>query len=455
MNYPNIFAQLFNTPLMLSQDMASTFADVFTRIAEGSLTINLNAPLKLDTDPLTTQREAFAGNVPTQRYANKKYIVTDTGIGILPIEGVLVQRRGQMNADCTPMESYQRLGNVFAQMMGDADVRGILMEIDSPGGQVSGNFDLARSMLAARTVKPVWAHANEMALSGGYSILSAAERAFAPRTGNLGSIGVIMQHVSQVEKDRKAGYVYTTIKSGAEKDVLNPHRELSKSDQQWAQAQVDRARDMFAQLVADGRGLDMQAVLDTEAGIFATPDAKQIGLIDDVATFAETLAAFEKRVASGIVAPRIFTASQPAALAPTPPLQETTMSGSAAAPAAPVPEAASNISATVNASVVTTDASSERTRIAAIIGSDEAKGRTDMANHLAFKTGMTADEAIALLAVSPVAASQSALSPLSQAMAGVPNPVVGSGSASVASGARMPMKSADVYAMRRKSTQPD
>lgn len=440
MNYPQIFAQIFNTPLMISPDMANTFADVFTRIADGALTINVNAPIDFNTETINVQREAFAGNVPITRYASKPYIVTDSGIGILPIEGVLVQRRGQMSADCTPLESYQRLTNTFNKMMSDADVRGILMEIDSPGGQVSGNFDLARTMLAARTVKPVWAHANEMALSGGYSLLSSAERAFAPRTGNLGSIGVIMQHVSQAEKDRKSGYVYTTIKSGANKDVLNPHRDLSKSDQEWAQAQVDRARDMFAQLVADGRGLDTKAVMDTEAGIFAASDAKQIGLIDDIATFAETLAAFEKRVSSGVVAPRTF--SQPAALAPTNPPQETTMSGQA--PAAP---AATAIPAAAAANPATPDASSERARIAAIVGSEEAKGRTEMANHLAFQTAMTADEAKKLLALSPKAAAET---PLAAAMNALGNPKVGTDAPRVVGGGVMPMKATEVYAARRK-----
>ncbi len=464
MKFPHLWNQLFNTPLILSDATANTFASVFLQIIQGGGSINVASVQATETQ--TPDRESFASTVASARFSQKKYIVTDSGIGILPVYGVLAQRSGQINADCTPMASYERLGMTFRAMMADADVRGILMEIDSPGGQVSGNFDFARSIMAARQVKPIWAHANEMALSGGYSLAAAAERLMAPRTGNLGSIGVIMQHVSQVAKDAKAGYEYTTIKSGAQKDLLNPHRALSKADLQWAQSQVDNARDMFAQLVADGRGLAQQAVLDTEAGIFSSADAKQLGLLDDIATFAETLAAFEKRVASGVV-PVSSRVTNPAAKAPTNPPQEKTMSGNQAAPAAPAtptaatetpapaatapaapaaPPAAAPAAAAAEAPAVDA-AAAERTRIAAITGSDEAKGRSQLASHIAFNTAMSADDAKKLLAASP---KEAGASPLAAAMAGVPNPAVGTDAPNPAAAGVPVINTANVYSLRSK-----
>jgi ClpP class serine protease len=94
-------------------------------------------------------------------------VVTDSGIGILPIYGALAQRAGEITPDCTEMTSYQRLGRTFDAMVADPDVRAILLEVDSPGGQVAGNFELGRKIVAARDTKPVWAHANEIAFSGG------------------------------------------------------------------------------------------------------------------------------------------------------------------------------------------------------------------------------------------------------------------------------------------------
>jgi hypothetical protein len=149
-------------------------------------------------------------------------VVTDSGIGILPIYGALAQRAGEITPDCTEMTSYQRLGRTFDAMVADPDVRAILLEVDSPGGQVAGNFELGRDRCRARP-KPVWAHANEIAFSGGYSLAAAAEKLYVPDTGYVGSIGVIMLHMSQAERDAKSGYKYTAIYAGAHKNDLNPH----------------------------------------------------------------------------------------------------------------------------------------------------------------------------------------------------------------------------------------
>lgn len=460
MKYPNIGALLFNTPLMLHEPVAQQLADMFILIEQNGYAAR-NALAASAVKP-ETEAAAYADNVGVNRYKGKRYAVTDAGIALLPVHGVLVQRAMQIGPDCTELASYQRIDAVLQAMLADPDVRGILLEFDSPGGQVAGNFGLARDILAARDRKPVWAHANSMSLSASYSLQSVAERAYAPMEAMIGSIGTIMQHVDQSEKDRKAGITYTVIKAGENKDTLNSHKPLSEKDRAWAQAELDRTRALFAQIVADGRRMDVKAVLDTEASIFGAPDAKRIGLIDDIATFAETLAAFEQRLNAGPAFVFQPAGSAAAQLSPTHPM-ETDMSGTApaAAPAnpanpqptapaaAPVAPAAPAAAAPVPAAPAAPDAAAtERARIQGIVGSDEAKGRDALAQHLAFNTTMSVEDAKKALAASPVAG---AANPLAAAMSTVANPKVGVDAGTSGEPAKVSINTADIYARRAEA----
>lgn len=457
MKYPNLWAMLFNAPLVVEASVAQQFANTFLQIEErGSAVANAIAAAAQPPQP-----HAFADNVqPGHRFRGKAYTVTESGIAVLPVHGALVQRAGQIGTDCMELTSYQRLGTTFRAMMADPDVRGILMEMDSPGGQVAGNFELAGEIMKARDKKPIWAHANVIAFSGGYSLMSAAERAYAPRDGMVGSIGVIMQHVNVAEKDRKAGIEYTTIKAGAMKDMFDPHKPLSKAGLDWAQASVDRARDDFAALVAAGRKMDIKAVMDTEAGIFHAPDGKALGLIDDIATFSETLAAFEQRLNAGPAFVFQTAGSAAAQLSPTHPM-ETDMSGTAPAaapanpanpqPAAPAaaPAAPAAPAAAAPAPAASPDAATaERTRIQGIVGSDEAKGRDALAQHLAFNTTMSVEDAKKALAASPVAGTTN---PLAAAMSTVANPKVGVDAGTGGEPAKVSINTADIYARRAEA----
>ena len=79
----------------------------------------------------------------------------------------------------------------------DAGVRAILLDIDSPGGETTGCFELADYIYSIRGIKPVYAAANDIALSAAYAIASAASRVFVTRTGAVGSVGVYALHVDQ------------------------------------------------------------------------------------------------------------------------------------------------------------------------------------------------------------------------------------------------------------------
>ena len=213
------------------------------------------------------------------------------GIAVIPIHGSLVKRSLGMEA-ASGLTSYSEIAAMLDAALADPQVSGILLDIDSPGGEASGSFELARRVREAATVKPVWAVANDAAYSAAYAIAASAQRLFVTETGGVGSIGVIALHVDQSVKDAKDGYRFTAITAGAHKNDYSPHEPLSDTAKTELQGEVDRLYAIFTDHVADMRGLDLEAVRATEAGLYFGANAVSQGLADGIQTLEATLSEF-------------------------------------------------------------------------------------------------------------------------------------------------------------------
>ncbi len=215
------------------------------------------------------------------------------GIAVIPIHGSLVKRSLGMEA-ASGLTSYGDIAAMLDAALADPQVSGILLDIDSPGGEASGSFELARHVREVATQKPVWAVANDAAYSAAYAIAASAQRLFVTETGGVGSIGVIALHVDQSVKDAKDGYHYTAITAGAHKNDYSPHEPLSDAAKTELQGEVDRLYAIFAEHVAAMRGLDLAAVRATEAGLYFGTNAVAQGLADGVQTLEATLSQFHQ-----------------------------------------------------------------------------------------------------------------------------------------------------------------
>lgn len=214
--------------------------------------------------------------------------VAGGGIAVLPIYGTLVRRTVGLEA-ASGMTSYQDIAAQIDTAIADPAVAAIVLDIDSPGGESGGVFDLADRVRAAAQVKPVWALANDMAYSAAYAIGSAASRLFVTRTGGVGSIGVIAMHADQSVRDAQDGVRYTTVFAGARKNDLNPHEPISDEAHAFLKSEVDRIYGLFVDTVASHRSLSSDAVRATEAGVFFGNDAVAAGLADAVGNFDDVL----------------------------------------------------------------------------------------------------------------------------------------------------------------------
>jgi len=261
----------------------------------------LNRPLLIHADSLNTVLGILNGhiglNIPvfgnqaalSMAASDRANTVPQSGIAVIPVCGVLSYKQDEFMEWLFGETSYETISRQFQAALADPNVTGIIFDIDSPGGEVSGCFDLVDEIYNARGIKPVSAIVNEMAYSAAYAIASAAEKVYIPRTASAGSVGVICVHMDQSKFDEGIGVKYTPIYAGARKNDYDPHSPLSDSAFQSAQAFVNSTYELFVRTVARNRGLSPQAVRETEAALYYGKNAVDVGLADSVMSWSQAL----------------------------------------------------------------------------------------------------------------------------------------------------------------------
>lgn len=210
----------------------------------------------------------------------------DQGVAVVSVAGLLVPKLGYIGSSW--VTGYDGLRFQLAHAFADPDVRAVCLDIDSGGGIAQGCFDLVDWTIATKkaTGKPVGAICSEEAYSAAYAIACAADSIAVPRTGGVGSIGVWLMHWDYSRMLEEAGLKPTIIQSGAHKTDGHPYAALPEAVRADWQGQVDALRQLFAETVARARGLDVAAVLATEARCFEGPvgtaEAVRLGLADAV-----------------------------------------------------------------------------------------------------------------------------------------------------------------------------
>ena len=199
------------------------------------------------------------------------------GVAVIGVYGPLVPRAGSLDM-CQTMTSYESINQQLAQALADDSVSQIVFDIDSGGGAVTGAFECA-SKIAAST-KPTTAIVNYSAYSAAYLIASACDSIAISQTGGVGSIGVIAEHVDYSKANEDAGIKITTVYRGDNKNNMSPNAPLDDRSLAMLNQMVDSSYQAFVNFVASNRGLDPQAVINTQAGLFKGADAISAGLAD-------------------------------------------------------------------------------------------------------------------------------------------------------------------------------
>ncbi len=301
MFHAQIAQRAFNTPLLVEPSKAMAFlSGLGPRITGRQLRLaGIEVPPEDMAHVALPARAGILSNSLAEQYqrdGQTPFAMVD-GIAVIEVSGVLVHR-GAWIGQSSGQTSYEGIAAQLAAAASDPAVRGIALEIDSFGGEVAGVFDLADAIRSVRAAKPVWAFVAEHAFSAGYALASQADRIILPRTGAVGSIGVVVMHADLSGQLSDAGVTVTLIHSGAHKVDGNPYAPLPDPVRARIQSEIDSIRTLFAETVAVGRGrrLSADAAMATEAECYRGAEAVAAGLADGVSDPASAFAAFADHV---------------------------------------------------------------------------------------------------------------------------------------------------------------
>ena len=200
-------------------------------------------------------------------------------IAIITIDGVI-------GDDREVLEDIRRFRD-------DASVKGFVVAINSPGGEVGPSQSIYREIKRLRDSddRPVIAAINGVGASGGYYIALGADSIFANPGAITGSIGVIMEVPNVDGLMEKVGVRMQTVKSAEHKDIASPFREMSPSDREVLGAMVQDVYAQFVEVVAEERKQTREQLGATIDGrVLSGRQAQQAGLVDRLGNFNDAVA---------------------------------------------------------------------------------------------------------------------------------------------------------------------
>lgn len=219
-------------------------------------------------------------------------------IAVLSLSGVIQQRRSEM-MDWIGGTSTLEFGSVFDAVMYDPNVKGIVIDADTPGGVYSGVPELAQKIYSARGTKPMATFVNPQMCSAGLWVGAATPYVFVSPSGSLGSVGAYSVHTDMSKMDERMGAKHTIIKSSVSpyKAEFSDVAPLSPEAQQAEQANIDAIGNEFVAWMAKTRGILTAKVLNDfgQGRSMSAKDAVAAGMADRVMTFEDVLS----RMASG------------------------------------------------------------------------------------------------------------------------------------------------------------
>lgn len=348
------------------------------------------------------------------------------GAAVIPVVGPLFRYANIFTA-ISGASSYEVLAKDFTSALENPDVHSIILDIDSPGGEVNGCAEFASMIFEARGKKPIIAYASGDAASGAYWIASACDQIIASETSMLGSIGVVAVYRGSNDEN-----VLEIVSSQSPYKRLDPS---SKDGKSRLQSRIDDLATVFIESIAKHRGVDPPTVIKDFGGgdVFIGKNAISSGLADDIGSLEQIINEHSNNQNPAKLRGSSFLALEDSMMTDKNHKTEASEGQvlSLESLKADYPQLVEAIQTETIAS--TNDEASrqsvitERERIGAIISSEAAKGREQLAQHLAFSTDMSADMALATLDASPVKAEASA--PVSntgfeQVMASVGNPAI-------------------------------
>jgi protease-4 len=217
----------------------------------------------------------------------------DTKVARIALAGV-ISRASEGSLFGATEDLVSRVSAQIRQARNDEEIKAIILEVDSPGGGVTPSDELwneLKEFRASAEDRKVIVFMRDLCASGGYYVSAAGDWLIAEPTTIVGSIGVIMSTLNMKGLSEKIGIKDVTIKSGANKDLLNPFSEVNPEQLALLQQMIDASYARFFNIVKESRNFDeakLKALADGR--IFDAGEALKEGFIDQIGYWDDAIA---------------------------------------------------------------------------------------------------------------------------------------------------------------------
>jgi protease-4 len=287
MNYPRIFERMYCQPLLITRERFLAAHQVLLPRIRGGGDSSLEAAL-IDSNAAVGTKD-FSGrraqrcypSVSEKGYDPRLYTFAKEGVAVVPVYGVLAKNLSAFEQSCGGGTDVNPIAHALYQAASDPEVQKIVLDIDSPGGEVTGIPELgARIRSIAAAGKPVIAFSDATTASAAYWIGSQADEFYVTPSSRQGSIGVYSAWLDETVALEMKGYSLELFTAGKHKAMGMPFRGLSDEERQMMQDQVDGIYTDFKSAILANR----PGVADStmQGQMFRASDAVRLGLADGI-----------------------------------------------------------------------------------------------------------------------------------------------------------------------------
>ena len=201
-------------------------------------------------------------------------------VAVIPLDGVIAfGATGSLGNSM--VEDFKA---ALEQAENDKQIKAVVLQVDSPGGEITASDVLYDAICRLARHKPVVVYFNSIGASGAYYAACGANWIMCNNTTFTGSIGVIISTLNYRELFGKIGLQSVIFKSGKFKDMLNGAREMTEEEKTYVQGLVLQSYDRFVGIVARSRKLDEKELREgvADGRVLSGTDAYATRLVDEL-----------------------------------------------------------------------------------------------------------------------------------------------------------------------------
>lgn len=268
----------------------------------------------LELQDLSTRAMAQASADEDGEFGSSGYMVSRIeNLAVVSISGSLVTQNRWYNP-LLGYVSYDEIRSAVFAAVEHSGVDGIVLNMDTPGGQASGISELSDFLSEVdKNYKPIFTYAGTTMASGGYWLGSVGREIYASKLATIGSIGVVTVHVSVEKAMRQEGIEVTVLRVGEFKALGSPYEKLDEKARSQIEGQMNSIYEVFLDTVAENRGTSAQALKKTaaEGRVFIGADSVTVGLVDRIASFDTAIGTISEKVRKSSSRQNSSTVTQP------------------------------------------------------------------------------------------------------------------------------------------------